>query len=251
MSKLFALFINTSKNKNANKHDDYEQFIFNNIIVSDGKTKTSYTQLSEIGFLFNKDVRLIAFNGYFHFGYLQHLITKQGLSYDFDQCYTLCCVTDLCNLLNHPIPELSLNGAIKIYKKLLPKMNNNVVLKHQDAFWFTHGGERVITNQSGKWIIFGKKLLLHDIWELIVTNQDKLGYNHARVSTISVNVWGGKPSRGVIELFYENSNEATGKSIINLCREQLLNASTKYIVYKTDEQTKMKIKNPLIKLNVN
>jgi len=251
MSKLFALFINTSKNKNANKHAEYDQFIFNKIIISDGKTKTSYTQLSEIGFLFNKDVRLVAFNGYFQFGYLQHLITKQGLSYDFDQCYTLCCVTDLCNLLKYPIPELSLFGAINTYKKLLPRMNNNVVLKNQDVFWFTHGGERTYTNNSGKWIIFGNKMFLHDIWEVVVANQEKLKYNHARVSTISVNVWGGKPGRGVIELFYDGSNEEIGKNIINLCKEQLSNASTKHIVYKTDEQTRMKIKKPLMKLNVN
>lgn len=243
MNKLYALYIETHIGKNAKSQNPYDLHTFVSLNYFDGIERKSINDVNEIGQLFTKNNILIAFDGYTNFGLMQHFIKKHNLNLDFDQCKSIICINDLCAFYNYPVPkEVELSQAIDTYKKL---MNTNlakthVVLKNYHTFWVCHGGERITNNESGKWLIFAKKINLNLLWDLIVANEDKLEYDQARVSTIAANIWGGKITNGVIELFYSDQKKAIriGNYIVNNFKAELLAANVNRISFKTDNQTK-------------
>lgn len=219
---------------------------FNTLVTFDGVIERYFTSsnIADAGFLFNKNVTLVSFDDYRHFEDLFKEFKKYNLDYDIEQCYATSCLTDMCRLLRRPVADKSLQNAREVYFKLmrLPIVCDNIVLNSNHKLWITYGGDRIQTETSGKWIIYGNKLHLAAIWHKIVKSQNMLKYCQARVSTSGVNIWGGKRKVGVIELFYISSNymvlQNIGKDIVNLCRPQLEKADTTEIRYKTDKQTK-------------
>lgn len=222
------------------KFDCYEDCNFLKLHTFDGKTKKTYTveNLKEIEFLFNKNTILVAFNAYFNFSLLYHELYKLGLDQklDLELLGGTCCVTDLCNLLKEKLPKLSLKNAIYTYKRLIKDPRCNILMKECSQFWFYHGGKRIVNNNSGKWLIFLNKIKLPAIWEQIKLNEELLGYDQARMSTMAINIWGGKPNVGVIEVFYSDKKYKEilefGEKIRQLCK----NSGVKKILYKRDDQ---------------
>jgi hypothetical protein len=253
MEKIIAIYCSYKHRVSRKEYPDYRDkfydlYKFARLNVFDGIKTTTYTvdELKNIGFIFNKNVTLIAFDAYFHFNLLFHHLNKQGLDVEFDlgNCGATCCVTDLCTLTNYPIPRKTLPNAIAYFKQLMKKevVQNNIVLREMSAYWITHGGERIVNESSGKWMIFGGKRLLQKLWELIIKNHDELQYDQARVSTMAVSIWGGKQETGVIELFYSKKNNVELMEVGIIIKTRFISTlkelKVSRIYYKTDMQSK-------------
>lgn len=228
------------------KHESYSTCAFTKLNVFDGEKTSVYTldNLKDIHYLFNKNVTLIAFDAYFHFSLLFHHFHKLNLPFDLSDCKATCCVSDLCRLINHPLPKKTLSNSLATYKELIQeeRVLTNPILHETSVFWITHGGERIIDSTSGKWMIFANKAELYRIWNIIIKNRDLLRYDQARVSTIAVNIWGGRNETGVIEIFiskkFPNKIMSIGESINLLCQDVFKELNIKRIYYKTDRQSK-------------
>lgn len=245
MEKIISIYCSCKYKLNTSEYPDYkseayEGCVFTKLNVYDGEKILTFTpdKLKDIGFIFNKSVTLIAFDAYFNFSLLFHQLYKQGLNFDLDQCRATCCVTDLCNMVNYPLPKPSLKKSIIVFNECMKLAEENSILREISTFWITHGGER--SQQGGKWLIFTKKCDLEIIWDTIIKNRELIGYDMSRVSTMAVNIWGGKRDTGVIEIFISKDSgkiRETGNMIAKVCEPFLKNLGVNRLIYKTNQQT--------------
>ena len=262
MEKIIAIFCSCDRKIKFSEYPDYksskyENCVFTKLNVFDGEKTTHYEldKLKDIGFLFEKNVTLIAFNAYFHFSLLFHHIDKQNLNFDLGQCGATCCVTDLCKLTNQDLPKYTLPTAIDKFKECIQLVNNNIILRELSSFWICHGGER--SKKGGKWLLFANKNKLQSIWEVVIKNHNTIKYDMARVSTMAVNIWGGKKETGVVEIFISGKDfEKIGKIVADSCNSVLKESNVEHIFYKTNKQTERGTrfngvkKNSLMKLKI-
>lgn len=247
MEKIIAIYC-TCETQFKSKYPDYKSPVYEKcgfvkLSVYDGKSIRVFkeNELCNIGFLFQKNVTLIAFNAFFHFSLLFHHLHKQGLTFDPENCGNTCCVLDLCRQVKHKVPKYSLEGAVDTFKYLRPIVASNIVLREMSKFWITDGDEK--PEQGGKWLIFAYKAYLQSIWEKVVASRSEIGYDLARVSTMAVDIWGGTHTFGVIQVFIRTEDleevHCIGETIKRCCMDEFVRHKVRDIRYKTNKQTKI------------
>lgn len=183
---------------------------------------------------FRENDTIIAYDAYSHFVLLQYELYRLGVELDTENFYTYC-VKDLANILNVNTDSVTnLRDVANIFIKLCYIPTNNFIQEHKKC-WIEYGIRPEITKTSGKWMMHVKKCHLHIIWDILMKNKRFLNLTYVKSSTGAINIWGGKPTYGVIMVYYDNINiEEFGLRLKNKLKScKFLNK----IVSKSDMQS--------------
>lgn len=212
----------------------YDRYKFQSVEIYDGVESKILDDPVSIKKIIESVDTIIGQNMYFHLNVVMSYLCRMGHEANADNL-KLCCTVDLHHVTNTDfIPRNSVYEIWDDYKKLSTHKNVRSPLVI-DRHWVIEG-EIIKTEISGKWLIFVNKNQLPKLWDFIKKNYKALGSNGAKSSTLSVNMWGGQPTIGVIILRFPDSKIAINKK--RLINERLRKICTlRNLQYKTDEKS--------------
>lgn len=190
------------------------------------------SKIEEILKYLTKEYILVSSEGYFNFNLIAHHLAKKNMQFEISNAAGSVCLRSLAGTLGiHMNKYPSPSDMFKLFEdcKSHPKFIVDPLMSNFSDHWV----ERVVNIKDNampcKWIMFAQNSKLNELWNLVIEHQNLLNYASARVSTSAVNIWAGKPVKGVVQLTYNLPSEAAAaKPVI----EQLMKKKFTVLRYK-------------------